>query len=212
MAKKKFVERRRQKAAIKCRTWLDARRCRDSISELLRSHGVVFETHWSEDENDEYSGFDRSWDCGTDRTWYVIENPHGGSPLELAIDSCFDIRFGCACWSFHPNPQGYEGFREMISSVLCGRAASVSCLIDGEDVSHAILVGELMNESDMRLLERIAERDYWGTNQDIYYKDDFNVSIELKKRLRKLRSRNGWSASYEFWNPQMNKVISFSKS
>ena len=83
---------------------------------------------------------------------------------------------------------------------------------DGEDVSHAILVGELMNESDMRLLERIAERDYWGTNQDIYYKDDFNVSIELKKRLRKLRSRNGWSASYEFWNPQMNKVISFSKS
>ena len=137
MAKKKFVERRRQKAAIKCRTWLDARRCRDSISELLRSHGVVFETHWSEDEND---------DC------------------------------------------------------------------DGEDGSHAILVGELMNESDMRLMERIAERDYWGTNRDIYYKDDFNVSIELKKRLRKLRSRNGWSASYEFWNPQMNKVISFSKS
>lgn len=210
MSKKKFLERRRRMAAVERGKPLDARNYRDSIVALLRSLGVEFETHWSEDED--YDGFELTWDIPYDRTWYVIKNPYGGECLELAIDYGFDVSFGCACWSFHPTTQGYDNFCEMISALVEGRAAAVSCLVDGKDVSHAILVGEMMNDDDMRLLERIAERDYYGTNQDTDYTYNLNASVGLKKRLRKLRSRSGWSASYVFWNPQVNKVVEFRRS
>lgn len=211
MAKKKFVERRRRMADAENRSFIDAHGCRDSITELLQSLGVEFETHWSEDEDDDYDGFVLSWEYDTDRMWYVVKNPHGCGLLELAIDYGFDVLFGGAGWSFHPTISGYENFREMITAIVNGNASAVRCLIDGEDVAHAILVGDLMNEYDMRLLERIAERDYYGTNQDTDYTDNFNASIELKKKLRELRSRNGWTAAYEFWDPRLNKVVEFRK-
>lgn len=212
MAKRKFIEQRRKNRVVERTTSIDARAKRDEVGALLTSIGVEFETHWSEDAHDDFDGFCLSYDPPWDRMWYIVRNPFGGLDLELAIDSDFDISFGFSCWSFHSTEAGYAKFCETITAVLTGNGASVSCLVDGEDKAHAILVGDYMNDDDMRLLERIAERDYYRTNMDIEYNEDFNLSIPLKKKLRKLRSRKGWTASFVFWNPAMNKKIEFNKS
>lgn len=212
MAKKKFIERRRQKCREDRTKSIDARDYRSSVVGLLTEMGVEFETHECGSDEDGYCGFKLSYDPAWDRTWYIVKNPHGGSDLELAVEYGFDVMFGHACWSFRPTLGGYQNFCEMIKAVLSGNAAAVSCLVGGEEVAVAILARELLNEQDMRLLERIAERDYYQTEQDIYYKDDFSTSLELKKKLRKLRSRDGWVASYAFWDPKKNKIEEFKKS
>jgi hypothetical protein len=69
-----------------------------------------------------------------------------------------------------------------------------------------------MDENDMRLLERIAERDYYRNGHDVDHTMNSMVSVPLKKELRQLRSKKGWSASYEFWNPKYNKTVDFIKA
>lgn len=187
MAKRKFTEQRRRMRAVERQNPLDARDYRDAFAEFLNGLGVEVEMHWSGDDLEKFEGFKLSYDPVWDRTWYIVNNPYGGHNLELAIESGFDILFGDACWSFHPTIQGYTDYQNTISALLVGNAASVSCRIEGKCEVRAILVGELMDESDMRLLERIAERDFFATNQAVEYADNFNLSIPLKKKLRRMK-------------------------
>lgn len=210
MNKNPILMKRRKYRVAEGMTSVAARDCRASTVSLLKGLGAEFETHWSEDEKDGYDGFTLSYDPPWDRTWYIVKNPFGGSNLEIALESGFDVAFGNACWRFRPTVRGHADFREMISALLNGRAASVSCLADGEDAADAILVGEMLSEgNERRLLDRIAEREYYRTEQDVYCSDSFNMSLGLKRKLRKLTSRKGWVASYEFWNPAMNREVDF---
>jgi hypothetical protein len=210
MVKKKFLDRRR-KGVRELHTSGEARDYKDAIAELLESLEVDFESHWSEDENDDYDGFMLSFDPPWNRIWYIIKNPFGGSDLELGLDYDFDISFGRSCWSFFPTAEGHRGFCDMIKAILTNTAASVSCIVEGEYKASGILVRELMDENDMRLLERIAERDYYRNSHDVDHTMRFMVSVPLKKELRKLRSKKGWAASYEFWDSKLNKTINFTE-
>ncbi len=72
MVKKKFLDKRR-KVVRELHSSGEARDYKDAIAELLESLGVEFESHWSEDENDDYDGFMLSFDSPWDRTWYIIK-------------------------------------------------------------------------------------------------------------------------------------------
>ena len=199
MAKKKFVAKRRIERTTERETAVDPRDYRNTLSAMLSGMEVQFETHGT-------SIYDPPWD----RTWYVVMNPFGGMELELAVEASFDLAFGGGYWSFHPTDNEFARFCETVKAIIEGRGATVSFCVGEETKASAVLVGdELDTANDLALMERIAERDYYGTNQDIYWGDPYGLSRELKTELRRLRSRNSWTARFEYFNPMQNKSVGF---
>lgn len=208
MAKKKFLEKRRIERTKERETAVDPRDYCDALSAMLSGMEVQFEMHGS--GIDDYDGFKLSYDPPWDRTWYIVKNPLGGTELELAIEASFDLAFGGGYWSFHPTENEFARFSETVKAIIEGRGATVSFCIGEEVKASAVLVGdELDTANDFALMERIAERDYYGTNQDIYRGDTYGLSRELKTKLRRLRSRNRWTARFEYFNPGQNKSVDF---
>jgi hypothetical protein len=139
-----------------------------------------------------------------------LEKPIGGTKLELAIEASFDLAFGGCYWSFHPNENEFARFCDTVKPIIEGRGATVSFCVGEVAKASAVLIGdELDTANDFALMERIAERDYYGTNQDIYWGDPYGLSRELKTELRRLRSRNSWTARFEYFNPMQNKSVGF---
>ena len=212
MAKRKFIEKRRKERIVERDATIDPRDYRTKLISLLENLNVDFETHGSENEKDDYYGFTLTYDPPWDRTWYIVKNPFGGNDLELAIESEFDLAFGAGCWSFHPTEKEFGRFCETIKAIVEGRGATVRFCVGDEAKASAVLVGdELDATNDFTLMERIAEKDWYGTDQDTLWGDPFTLSVKLKKELRRLRSRNGWRADYEYFNPADNKSLVFGK-
>ena len=208
MAKQKFIERRRNERKAAFEMAVDARDYRDTISTMLSGMEVQFETHGT--GIDDYVGFKLSYDPPWDRTWDVIKNPFCGMELELALEASFDLAFGGGYWSFHPTDNEFARFCEMVKAIIEGRGATVSFCVGEVAKASAVLIGdELDTANDFALMERIAERDYYGTSQDIYWGDPYSLSRELKTKLRRLRSRNSWTARFEYFNPMQNKSVGF---
>ena len=210
MAKRKFIEKRRKERIVEREATIDPRDYRAKLVSLLENLNVDFETHDSENEKDDYYGFKLSYDPPFERMWYIVKNPFGGNDLELAIESGFDLAFGAGCWSFHPTEKDFGQFCGAIKAIVEGRGATVRFCVGDEAKASAVLIGdELDAANDFALMERIAERDYYRTNQDIYWDDSFALSRKLKKELRRLRSRNGWRADFEYFNPMQNRSVGF---
>ena len=208
MAKRKFIEKRRSERKAERGTAVDARDYRDALSAILSGMEVQFETHGT--GIDDYEGFKLSYDPPWDRIWYVVKNPFGGTELELAVEASFDLAFGRGYWSFHPTENEFARFCETVKAIIDGCGATVSFCVGKEAKASAVLIGdELDTVNDFALMERIAERDYYGTNQDIYWGDPYGLSRELKTELRRLRSRNSWTARFEYFNPMQNKSVGF---
>ena len=206
MAKKKFVEKRRIERTTERETAVDPRDYRNTLSSMLSGMEVQFETHGT--GIDDYDGFKLSYDPPWDKTWYVVKNPLGGMELELAVEASFDLAFGGGYWSFHPTDNEFARFCETVKAIIEGRGATVSFCVGEETKASAVLVGdELDTANDLALMERIAERDYYGTNQDIYWGDPYGLSRELKTKLRRFRSRNSWTARFEYFNPMQNESV-----
>ena len=208
MAKKKFVEKRRIERTTERETAVDPRDYRNTLSAMLSGMKVQFETHGT--GIDDYDGFKLSYDPPWDKTWYVVKNPFGGMELELAVEASFDLAFGGGYWSFHPTDNEFARFCETVKAIIEGRGATVSFCVGEVVKASAVLIGdELDTANDFALMERIAERDYYGTNQDIYWGDPYGLSRELKTKLRRLRSRNSWTARFEYFNPMQNESVGF---
>ena len=212
MAKRKFIEKRRQARVVEREATIDPRNYRTKLISLLENLNFDFVTHDSENEKDAYYGFKLSYDPPQERMWYIVKNPFGGNDLELAIEYSFDLMFGKGCWSFHPTEVEFDRFCDTIKAIAEGQGATVSFCVDNETKASAVLVcDELDAVNDYTLMERIAEKDWYGTNRSIDYYADLNLIIKLKDELRKLRSRHGWRADFEYFNPANNKSLDFGK-
>ncbi len=210
MAKRKFIEKRRQNVAVERESLVEAREYRGALESLLSDMDVQFEKHWSEDNNDDYYGFKLWYDPPWDRTWYIVKNPFGGTDLELAIETSFDLMFGCACWSFNPTANSFNRYRETIKSIVEGRGATVKFCVGDATKACAVLIGnELDDSNDFALMERIAERDWYGTDRDIDYNVERNKIENVKKELRRFRSRCGWRAEFKYFNPKNDRHVEF---
>ena len=210
MAKRKFIEKRRRERTAELGAVIEPREYRATLESLLAELKVGFETHWSEDEHDNYYGFKLSYDPASDRTWYVIQNPFGGADLELAIENSFDLMFGGGCWSFHPTESEYCRFCATIKAIVDGYGANVKICVGDATKACAVLVGdELCADNEFALMDRVAEKDWYKTNRDIDYFVDVNKVEQLKKELRRLHSRNACHAEFEYFNPVNNKSLEF---
>lgn len=212
MAKKKFTEKRRRERVIERAAAIAPRDYCEQLISLLKNLNVDFETHSSENEKDDYYGFTLWNDPPWDRIWYIVKNPFGGNDLELAIESEFDLAFGDGCWSFHPTGKDFSQFCETIKAIVEGRGATVKFCVGDETKASAVLINdELDATNDFALMGRIAEKDWYRTDHDMLWGDPFTLSVKLKKELRRLRSRNGWLAEFEYFNPKNNKSLDFGK-
>ena len=213
MAKRKFIKKRRLERIVEREATIDPHDYRAKLISLLENLNVDFVTHDSEEGKDDYYGFKLSYDPPCERTWYIVKNPFGGNDLELAIEYSFDLMFGKGCWSFHPTEIEFGRFCDTIKAIVAGRGATVRFCVDDETKASAVLVDdELDSINDFALMERIAEKDWYGTNRGIDYYPDFNLIIKLKNELRRQRSRNGWLADFEYFNPANNKSLIFGKT
>lgn len=212
MAKKKFLEQRRKRAAADLRNQLDARGLREDLVRFLDELGLEFEEHWSEDENDHFEGFelDVAADQPYDRTWYIVKNPNAGPDLELSVEYSFDLMFGSSCWSYRPTAEGYRKFCETIKGIVTGRAAGVEFYGGGEyHAASAVLGGgDLNTENELRFLNRIAERDYHNMLRIMYGNGDVSLNKEYKKLL-KMRNKGGCVAKFRYWNPEKDWQYNF---
>ena len=122
--------------------------------------------------------------------------------------SCVAMQSGCDV--IHLTRNEFTSFCETVKAIIEGRGATVSFCVGEVVKASAVLIGdELDTANDFALMERIAERDYYGTNQDIYWGDPYGVSRELKTKLRRFRSRNSWTARFEYFNPMQNESVGF---
>ena len=141
MAKRKFIEKRRQNVIAERESLVEAREYRGALESLLSEMNVQFEKHWSEDESDDYYGFNLWYDPPWERTWYIVKNPFGGADLELAIETSFDLMFDHGCWSFHPTADSFNRYCETIKSIVEGRGATVKFCVGDATKACAVLIG-----------------------------------------------------------------------
>ena len=211
MAKKKFVEKRRKEAQMEIRDSISPRSKANEVVDIVRGLGVEVEVHNSDDESG-YYGLMFSYDPPGDETWLVARNPMGGPELELTITYGFGIGFAAGYWLFPATTRGYQEFVDMVRAILDGRASSVSFIADGERKASALLKDkELDSENELRFLNTIAARDFWRTEGGIYGMPEKKYVAELQTKLRRIRSRRGWSAEFKFWNPEKDRVVVFDK-
>ena len=211
MVKKKFVEKRRKEARMEMRDRISARSKANEVVDIVRGLGVEVEVHNSDDGSG-YYGLMFSYDPPSDETWLVVRNPLGGPELELTISYGFGIGFAGGYWQFPPTLRGYQEFVDMVRAILDDRASSVSFISDGEREASALLKDkELDSENELRFLNTIAARDFWSTEGGIYGMPEKKYVAELQTKLRRIRSRRGWSAEFKFWNPAKDRIVAFGR-
>ena len=211
MAKKKFVEKRREETQRGVRDSISARSKANEFVDTVRGLGVEVEVYHSNDESG-YYGLMFSYDPPDDVTWIVIRNPLGGPEIELTISYGFGVGFAGGYWLFQPTRRGYQGFVDMVRAILEDRASSVRFVVDGEREASALLKDkELDSGNELRLLNTIAAKDYWRTEGGIYGMPEKSHVAELQAKLRRIRSRKAWSAEFKFWNPAKDRVEVFDK-
>ena len=204
MAKKKFLERRRQARMAECQRTID---CRAKVPEIVDFISQFdLKTHVHHGGEDSYSGFEICPDYSESYDWIEVLNSEGEKAIEIAVYGGWQIVGKEAFQNYIPTTSGFSFLLKDLESFVWGNAVLVNVQVNGRHMTEGMIRKADLEVVDWsKLIERIVAFDYFWSDEE-WGSDGSRRRRELQEYSR-LLNRDGGLIVVEGWDCADNRTI-----
>ena len=204
MAKKKFLERRRQARMAECRQAVDSHAKVPEIVEFISRFDL--KTHVHHGGEDSYSGFEICPDYSESYDWIEVLNSEGGKAIEIAVYGGWQIVGKEAFQNYTPTTSGFSFLLKDIESFVRGNAVLVNVQVNGRSMTTGMVCKADLDAADwVKLVEQIVSFDYSWSDEE-WGADGSRRRGKLQEYSR-LLNRDGGLIVVEGWDRADNRTI-----
>lgn len=209
MAKKKFAKQRRIARMVNKTTYIYVRERIDELVSFVAELGLEARVHPSDDDNDDYYGFEIWPDTWDSFTWIEIPNPSTGNDLELALYGGIQIVTKTAFRNYPPFSRFYKQLFDDLAGYVRGSNVMVRVTVGDQCVTQGIVATSSLKTTDWAgFIERLIAEDF---NWSAWAWSDNNARRKsCLKALSKEVSLKGCRVLVEYWGEKEIREISIS--
>ena len=204
MAKKKFLERRRQARMAECRQAVDSHAKVPEIVEFISRFDLNARVHCG--GRDSYAGFEICPDYLESYDWIEVLNSDGGKAFEIAVYGDWQIVGREAFQNYSSTTSGFSSLLQDLEAFIWGNALLVNVKVNGRSMTEGMIRKSDLESADWpKLIEQIVSFDYCWSGEE-WGSDGIRRRKELQEYSR-LLNRDGGLIVVEGWDRADNRTI-----